>query len=174
TACTVASFGALARAWLGRGAGLPWRTASIFWLGLALGILVKGPMVPLFVGLPMLVLSAKARSARWLLALRPWHGLALTLLIVAPWFAAIAWKSGGAFFSEAVGHDMLAKVGGAKEKHWGPPGAYAIAFFATFWPGAAFAALAIPFAWRARGEDAVALLLAAIVPAWLTFEAVPT
>ena len=174
TACTVASLGALARAWLGRGGTLPRRVSLLFWLGLALGILVKGPMVPLFVGLPALGLSLKARSGRWLFALRPGAGLALTLLVVAPWFLAIAWKSGGAFFTEAVGQDMLAKVGAAKEKHWGPPGAYAIAFFGTFWPGAAFAALAIPFAWAARARDDVAFLLLSIVPAWLVFEAVPT
>ena len=179
-ACATASFGALARAWLGRArlergrgpAGLG--TALVFWLGLALGILVKGPMVPLFAGLAALVLCLREGSARWLLDLRPRLGLALTLAVVAPWFAAIAWKSGGAFFGEAVGRDMIGKVGGAAEKHGAPPGAYALAFFATFWPGAAFAALSIPFAWRARGEEAVALLLAWIVPMWLIFEAVPT
>ncbi|WP_411903627.1 ArnT family glycosyltransferase [Methylorubrum thiocyanatum] len=180
TACSVAAFGALARAWLGR-ARLERRrgpaslgTALVFWLGLALGILVKGPMVPLFAGLTALVLCLREGSARWLLDLRPRLGLALTLAVVAPWFLAIAWKSGGAFFGEAVGRDMLGKVGTGAEKHWGPPGAYALAFFATFWPGAAFAALAIPFAWRQRGEEAVALLLAWIVPMWLIFEAVPT
>lgn len=180
TACAVASLGALARAWLGR-ARLERRrgpasvsTAVIFWLGLAIGILIKGPMVPFFAGLAALVLCLREGSARWLADLRPRLGLALVLLVVAPWFVAIAWKSGGAFFGEAVGKDMLGKVGGAAEKHWGPPGAYALAFFATFWPGAAFAALAIPFAWRARGEDAVALLLAWIVPAWLIFEGLPT
>ncbi|TXM73050.1 glycosyltransferase family 39 protein [Methylobacterium sp. WL103] len=175
TACSVASLGALARAWLGRSGPGPSTAGRLaFWLGLALGILVKGPMVPLFVGLPMLALSWKARSGRWILSLRPWSGLAIVALIVAPWFLAIAWRSGGAFFTEAVGHDMLAKVGSAKEKHWAPPGTYALVFFATYWPGAAFAALAIPFAWRRRGDDAVAFLLASIVPAWAMFEAVPT
>jgi 4-amino-4-deoxy-L-arabinose transferase-like glycosyltransferase len=180
TACSAAAFGALARAWLGR-ARLERRrgpaslgTALVFWLGLALGILVKGPMVPLFAGLTALVLCLREGSARWLLDLRPRLGLVLTLAVVAPWFLAIAWKSGGAFFGEAVGRDMLGKVGSGAEKHWGPPGAYALAFFATFWPGAAFAALAIPFAWRQWGEEAVALLLAWIVPMWLIFEAVPT
>ncbi len=179
-ACTVAAMGALARAYLGR-AQLERRRgpattvdAAVFWLALALGILIKGPMVPLFVGLTLAVLGLRDRSLRWLADLRPLPGLAVTLLIVAPWFLAIAWKSGGAFYGEAVGHDMLAKVGGGAEKHWGPPGAYALAFFATFWPGAAFAALAIPFAWRSRGEDATAFLLAWIVPAWVLFEAVPT
>jgi 4-amino-4-deoxy-L-arabinose transferase-like glycosyltransferase len=176
-ACATASLGALARAWLapprdGRPATGP--VFAAFWLGMALGILVKGPMVPLFVALPALGLSIRARSGRWLLSLRPLPGLALTLLLVAPWFAAIAWKSGGAFYAEAVGHDMLGKVGGAAERHWGPPGAYAFAFFATFWPGAAFAAMSLPFAWRARREPAVAYLVATVLPAWLIFEAVPT
>ncbi|MBB2962142.1 glycosyltransferase family 39 protein [Methylobacterium sp. R2-1] len=180
TACSVAAFGALARAWLGR-ARLERRrgpaslgTALVFWLGIALGILVKGPMVPLFAGLAALVLCLREGSARWLLDLRPRLGLLITLVVVAPWFLAIAWKSGGAFFGEAVGRDMLGKVGSGAEKHWGPPGAYALAFFATFWPGAAFAVLSIPFAWARRGEEAVALLLAWIVPMWLIFEAVPT
>ena len=175
-ACTTASLGALARTWLasrdGRATTGP--VFAAFWLGLALGILVKGPMVPLFVALPALGLSVVARSGRWLLALRPLPGLALTLLLVAPWFVAIAWKSGGAFYAEAVGHDMLGKVGGAAERHGGPPGAYALAFFATFWPGAAFAAMSLPFAWRARREAACAFLIAAVLPAWLIFEAVPT
>lgn len=175
-ACATASLGALARTWLAArdGRTRPGPVFAAFWLGLALGILVKGPMVPLFVALPALILSVRARSGRWLLALRPLPGLALTLLLVAPWFAAIAWKSGGAFYSEAVGHDMLGKVGGAAERHWGPPGAYALAFFATFWPGAAFAAMSLPFAWRARREPAIAFLIAAVLPAWLIFEAVPT
>ncbi len=186
TACATAGLGALARVWLGR---LPPSSAAeghsrsgegdhvaflAFWLGLAVGILVKGPMVPLFVALPALFLSWKARSARWLLPLRPWSGLALTLVLVAPWFVAITLKSGGAFYAEAVGKDMLGKVGGAAERHWGPPGAYTIAFFATFWPGAAFAAMGLPLAWRERRTDATAFLIAAVLPAWLIFEAVPT
>ncbi len=186
TACATASLGALARVWLGRsasssaGEGTPRSGVGghavflAFWLGLAVGILVKGPMVPLFVALPALFLSWKARSARWLLPLRPWAGLALTLVLVAPWFVAITLKSGGAFYAEAVGKDMLGKVGGAAERHWGPPGAYTIAFFATFWPGAAFAAMGLPLAWRERRTDAFAFLIATVLPAWLIFEAVPT
>ncbi|UMY19078.1 glycosyltransferase family 39 protein [Methylobacterium organophilum] len=172
-ACAAAAMGGLARAFL-RPEPLSRRGGALFWVFFALGVLVKGPMVPLFVGLAALVLSWRARSARWLLRLRPLPGLALTLLVVAPWFVAIAWRTAGAFYGEAVGHDMLGKVGGGAERHWGPPGAYALAFFATFWPGAAFAALAIPFAWRERRTEAVAFLLAWIVPAWLLFEAVPT
>ncbi|GJE18586.1 ArnT family glycosyltransferase [Methylobacterium marchantiae] len=180
TACSVAAMGALARVWLGRispgrARGRPdLTTLLVFWLAMAIGILVKGPMVPLFVGLAAVALSVKQRSGLWLMDLRPGFGLVLTLVIVAPWFVAIAWKSGGAFFGEAVGHDMLGKVGGAAEKHGAPPGTYLVVFFATFWPGAAFAALAAPFAFANRRDDATAFLIAWIVPAWLLLEAVPT
>lgn len=175
TACAIAVMGGLARAYLGRGASiLPKRTLAIFWLGFAAGILIKGPLVLMFAGLTAAILSYRERSARWLLPLKPWLGGLFTLLVVLPWFIAIAFKSGGAFFSEAVGHDMLGKVGTAQKYHWAPPGFYLLSFFATFWPGAILAAIAVPFAWVHRREDPVAFCLAWIVPSWLIFEAVPT
>ena len=175
TACSVAVMGGLARAYLSRGAGvLPRRALLIFWVGFALGILVKGPLILMFAGLTGAILSYRERSARWLLALRPGLGAVFTLLVVLPWFVAITLKTGGAFYSEAVGHDMLGKVGTAQKYHWAPPGFYLVSFFATFWPGAILAAIAVPFAWKHRRDEPVAFALAWIVPSWLIFEAVPT
>lgn len=175
SACSVAAFGALARIYLCRASGeRRHRTALIFWFAIAIGILVKGPMVPMFVGLAALILSIRERSARWLLAARPGLGLILTLVVVAPWFVAIALKTGGTFFTEAVGKDMLAKVGSGTEKHWAPPGTYLVATFATYWPGAAFAALSLPYAWVHRRDDAIAILAAWVLPSWLVFEIVAT
>ncbi len=175
TACSVAVMGGLARAYLSRGAGvLPRRALLIFWTGFALGILIKGPLVLMFAGLAAAVLSYRERSARWLLTLRPWLGLLFTLVVVLPWFVAIALKSGGEFFAASVGKDMLGKVGTAQKYHWAPPGFYLLSFFATFWPGAILAAIAVPFAWIHRREEPVAFALAWIVPSWIVFEAVPT
>jgi 4-amino-4-deoxy-L-arabinose transferase-like glycosyltransferase len=174
-ACCVAALGALARAYLSREtARLSLPTVLAFWSAVALGILVKGPMVVLFAGLPAAALSVRERSARWLGSLRPVTGVLVTLAIVAPWFVAIALRSSGAFFVEAVGHDMLGKVGTAQTYHWAPPGFYALAFFGTFWPAAILAAIAAPFAWANRREDGFAVLLAWILPAWLVLETVPT
>src|SRR3954452_11983281 len=174
-ACSVAAMGALARAWLARRRErLPTATVLIFWGAVAAGILIKGPMTPLFVGLCAAVLSIRERSARWLLGLRPGLGVLLTLAVVAPWFMAIAVKTGGAFYEAAVGDDMLGKVTTGQQKHWGPPGYYTVAFLATFWPAAGFALLAIPPVWRRRREDAFAFLLAWVVPSWLLFEVVST
>lgn len=173
-ACSVAAMGGLARAYLSRGVGiLPLSTLLAFWLGIAVGVLVKGPMVLMFVGLAAGILSYRERSARWLLVLKPWQGLLFTLLVALPWFVAIAIKSHGEFYEASVGQDMFNKVSGTQKVHWAPPGFYLLAFFATFWPGAVLAAIAVPFAWRNRRDDAVAFALAWIIPSWIVFEVVP-
>lgn len=177
-ACAVASMGALARVWLDWTRSLPFvpsrHTWLVFWGATAVAILVKGPIVPMVWGLAILVLSLSQRSFRWLGPLHFGRGLLLCLLVALPWFLAIAWKTGGSFFAESVGQDMLGKVAEGQEKHWGPPGLYLLIFFGTYWPAAAFAAMAVPFAWARRREPQVLFLLAWIVPSWLVFEAVPT
>ncbi|MEN5080982.1 glycosyltransferase family 39 protein [Bosea sp. TWI1241] len=177
-ACAVATMGALARAWLDWTRSLAFVPSRwnwlVFWSATALALLVKGPIVPMVWGLAVVVLSLRERTLRWFYALKPGRGLLLCLVVVLPWFVAIALKTGGDFFSESVGKDMLGKVGEGQEKHWGPPGLYLVLFFGTYWPAAALAAMAIPFAWLRRREPQVVFLLAWIVPSWLVFEAVPT
>ncbi|WP_186417453.1 glycosyltransferase family 39 protein [Bosea sp. CS1GBMeth4] len=177
-ACAVASMGALARAWLDWTRSLAFVPSRhnwlVFWSATALGLLIKGPIVPMVWGLATLVLAIRERSLRWFAPLRPGLGLLLCLVVVLPWFVAIAVKTGGDFFAESVGKDMLAKVGEGQEKHWGPPGLYLLLFFGTYWPSAALAAMAVPFAWVKRREPQILFLIAWIVPSWLVFEAVPT
>ncbi len=145
-----------------------------FWLAMGLGILVKGPITPMIVFVPALALSLRERSGRWLLPLKPWLGVLIVAVIIAPWLTAIAIKTGGSFFADSVGKDMLGKVGQGQERHWGPPGLYATLFWATAWPLSVFMALAFRFTWKERSDDAVAFLLAWIIPSWIIFEAVQT
>lgn len=177
-ACAVATMGALARTWLDWTRSLAFVPSRwnwlVFWSATALGLLIKGPIVPMVWGLAVIVLSLAQGTLRWLRPLRFGLGLLLCLVVVAPWFAVIAWKTGGSFFAESVGNDMLGKVAEGQEKHWGPPGLYLLIFFGTYWPAAAFAAMAVPFAWARRREPQILFLLAWIIPSWLVFEAVPT
>ena len=173
-ACSVAAMGALARAYLGRFDRLKTSTIVIFWLAVAGGVLIKGPLVIMFAGFATAILSWRERSLAWFRALKPGLGFLFVLLVVLPWFVAIAVKSGGAFYSKAVGDDMLGKVTTGQQQHFAPPGFYIVAFFATFWPGALLGAIAVPFAWVNRREDWLAFCLAWIIPSWLVFEAVPT
>jgi len=174
----VAAMGALARAYLApRQAGvaiLSPTLPAIFWTALAAGILIKGPLIVLFVGLTAVSLSIFDRSARWLAALRPLAGLAWLLLLVLPWFVAIYLRAGNAFLADAVTKDVLAKILSAEESHSGPPGLYFVLFFAAFHPGSILAAPAAPSVWATRREPAIRFLLAWLVPSWILFELIPT
>ncbi|WP_348931990.1 glycosyltransferase family 39 protein [Aquabacter sp. CN5-332] len=169
---TLASMGALARAYMSR--PLPAKgeigLAALFWTAMAAGILVKGPLAPMFVGLPILVLAIADRSAAFMRVLMPLPGLLWCALLCLPWFIAIYYVTGGAFYEHAVGVDMLGKVAEGAEGHWGPPGTYLLAAWGTFWPAIVLVAMAVPFAWRNRRERGVKFLLALVVPSWLVFE----
>ena len=173
-----AAMGAMARVYLSwqRGedpAHPPWSWPAIFWTALAGGILLKGPLILMFVGLTIAVLAYFDRSVAWLGRMRPLWGLMWLLVLVLPWFVAIFWRAGEAFFSDSIGGDMLSKLA-AQESHGAPPGVYLLLFWVTFWPGAPLAAMAAPAVWRARREPGALFLLAWVIPSWIVFEAVLT
>ena len=141
---------------------------------MGVGILIKGPIVPMVVGLAAVVLAVVERNVRWLGRLRPWPGILIALAIALPWLIAIMISSHGAFLTQSLGNDMAAKLSGGQESHGAPPGAYLAMFPVTFWPGSLFALLALPWVWRNRRDRGVIFCLAWIVPSWLVFEAVPT
>ena len=174
----VAAMGAMARVYLSwqRGedpARPPWSSPAIFWTALAGGILLKGPLILMFVGLTIAVLAILDRSAVWLWRMRPVWGLTWLLVLVLPWFVAIFWRAGDAFFADSIGGDMLSKLA-AQESHGAPPGLYLLLFWVTFWPGAPLAGMAAPAVWRARREPGAQFLLAWLIPSWIVFEAVLT
>ena len=174
----VAAMGAMARVYLSwqRGedpAHPPWSWPAIFWTALAGGILLKGPLILMFVGLTIVTLAILDRSSAWLWRLRPVWGLMWVLVLVLPWFVAIFWRAGDAFFADSIGGDMLSKLS-AQESHGAPPGVYLLLFWVTFWPGAALAGMAAPAVWRARREPGAQYLLAWLVPSWIVFELVLT
>ncbi|KYG19374.1 glycosyl transferase [Bradyrhizobium sp. AT1] len=176
--CVTAAMGAMARAYLSWQRAEdethpPWSWPAIFWTALAVGILIKGPLILMFAGLTIVTLAIVDRDASWLWKLRPVWGLMWMLVLVLPWFVAIFWRAGDAFFADSVGGDMLSKLG-AQESHGAPPGLYLALFWITFWPGAPLAAMAAPAVWRARREPGAQFLLAWLIPSWIVFEAVLT
>jgi 4-amino-4-deoxy-L-arabinose transferase-like glycosyltransferase len=170
----VVAMAGLAHAWIPRAVALPRRYWLPFWIALGAGILIKGPIILLVAGLAALALSVRDRSLAWLLRLRPWPGIAITLAITLPWLIAITVSSHGAFFSQSLGNDLASKLAGGQESHGAPPGMYLAEFPVVFWPGSLFALLALPWMWRNRRDRAVFFCLAWILPAWIVFEAVPT
>src|SRR3954451_3815389 len=75
----VATMGAMARIYLGERRTVPglagWTLPAIFWTALAAGILIKGPLIVMFVVLTIMALAVTDRSVGWLTGLRPVAGL---------------------------------------------------------------------------------------------------
>jgi 4-amino-4-deoxy-L-arabinose transferase-like glycosyltransferase len=171
-ACILSSTGFLARAYLRQtitlGGGI------LFWTACGTGILVKGPMIALVVGSTVLTLCVLDRSTAWLKALRPVLGLGWLVLMVLPWFIAIAIVSDGEFYRVAIGQSLLGKVAVGQQGHGAPPGLYFLLYWMTFWPAAGLAVTAFPWVWQNRGEPVVRFCLAWLVPTWLVFELITT
>ena len=180
-AAILAAQWALARAWMAANPGTArgpvpagTGTALAFWLAIGAGVLVKGPVILMITGLTALALSVWQWRGRWLLALKPLWGVPLALAIIVPWFIAIHFATDGAFWKEALGRDLLSKIGQGQEAHGGPPGLYLGLVFVTFWPAAALLGMAALAAWRGRRAPAVQFCLAWIIPNWIVFELVAT
>jgi 4-amino-4-deoxy-L-arabinose transferase-like glycosyltransferase len=177
-ATAVLAQGALARTYLAARGGevAPPRTAFWqFWVAEAVAILIKGPIVPLVSVLTIGTLAIFDRDRRWLRDLRPLAGLAIVLLIAAPWIVAITMKVGWDFWQQSVGKDMLGKVTGGRESHGFPPGYYVLTYSLFLWP---FGALALEGGLAAlarfRTDPRLRFLLAWYLPWWIACELLPT
>jgi len=148
--------------------------AAMFWLAVGAGLMIKGPIILLFVGLTALALGLLERRWRWLMRLYPLPGAVLALALGAPWFIAIMAKSGGTFAQQSLGHDLLGKILGPQEGHAGWPGYYVVTLFLGFWPFTLPIGLAIFRLLHRRQDPAIRFCLAWLVPSWLVLELVPT
>lgn len=152
--------------------------AVILWISLGAGILIKGPIAPLISILTIVTLAIvdKRRSAKstWLKNLYPIIGIPILLLIITPWFLAINKVSGGTFWSDSVGKDLVTKIVSAQESHGFPPGFYLLLFPILFFPGSLFLFKNIKSIWGKRESRVVTFLLSWIIPSWIFFELMPT
>ncbi len=171
-ACILGATGFLARAYLRQTITLA--AAILFWTACGAGILIKGPMIALVVGSTAAALCVLDRSTAWLKALRPVLGLGWLVLLVLPWFVAIALVSKGEFYRIAVDQNLLGKVAAGQQGHGAPPGIYFLLYWVTFWPAAGLSLTTFPWVWRNRGEPQVRFCLAWLVPTWLVFELITT
>ncbi len=172
-ATILATQAVLARLWM---ATRPpaWWLAYAFWGALGLGVLIKGPMALLVPGFTVLVLSLWQRKAQWVQPLARRGPIVLALALVLPWVIAITVKTGGTFWVDSMGVDLLPKMSAGQEGKGAPPGTHALATVFTLWPATAVLVLALPRLWQARRDAATVFLLAWLIPSWLVFEAVPT
>ena len=167
---------ALARIYLATRAGeAPRRSHKLlFWLGLGLSILIKGPIGLIVVVPAILLLSLWDRNVKWLARLGWGWGLPLVALIVGPWAIAITIATDGGFWREAIAGDLAPKIAGGHESHGAPPGYYLLGALVMFFPATLMLPAALSTAWSRRAEPAVRFLVCWLVPAWIIFELTPT
>lgn len=147
-----------------------WHMPVLFWTALGIGILIKGPIILLVLASTLLWLRLSDKSLQWFNCLKPWYGLLYLLLLVLPWFVAIALQSHGTFMTESAGRDLFAKLWQGQDRGILPPGVHLLAFPILFFPFSLFALLAIPDIWENRKTPAVKFCLGWIVPTWIIFE----
>ena len=178
----------------GRPVPLGWATA--FWLGIAAGVMTKGPITPLVAGLAIAALSFFGRSWRWTLGLRPLLGLMIVTGAVGPWVYAVAGQVGFANYLRLIWQESAGRAAGSSEGHFGPPGMHLILLVVLFWPGSLATAKGVVEAlrdgWPRRAQGVTALpwwrrvwnalidrrigkpidafLLAWALPSWVFFE----
>ena len=155
------------------GVAAPGWAPYLLWASLGAGLLIKGPITPLVVGLTAIGLWAFGFWRGMWRQVRPLVGIPLMIAIAAPWFIAIV-LADPEFVRESAGHDFFKKLISFQETHGAPPGYYLLASLATFAPGSLFMGAALWWAWRLRREREMALCFFWLIPFWLILEIVPT
>ncbi|KZL06437.1 glycosyltransferase family 39 protein [Pseudovibrio sp. Ad26] len=173
-ACVMLSQGALARVWTAQQSKALWTYAMLFWFGLALGTLIKGPIILMVCGLTILSLSVWERRVSWLGGLAPISGFLLFLALVTPWLVAIYIETSGAFFRDALGADLWGKVGTGRESHGAPPLTHLLISFVIFWPIPSFLLVIFKGIRQELNQVCYRFLLCWLIPSWVIFELVST
>jgi 4-amino-4-deoxy-L-arabinose transferase-like glycosyltransferase len=174
--CTTLALAALARLYAEAHDGPPAgrRAWLLFWIGLAVGTLVKGPIAPLIAALTIVALVVVDRRPAWLARLNWIWGLVILMTIVGPWAGAVTVATDGAFWSAALSSDLAPKLAGGQETHGAPPGYHTLLAPILMFPMTLMLPAAAVTAWRRWREPGVRFALAWLIPTWLVFEALPT
>ena len=155
--------------------------AALFWIALALGVLVKGPVAPLVAALTLLTLGVWERRWTWMRRLIWWPGPLLAALIVAPWFIAISLETSGRFFFDMMFGDVAPKIARGDEGHFAIPGYHLFLLAFLIFPATYALPAAGRLAWetvRAPRADAahanLRFLIAWAASIMIFFELAPT
>lgn len=146
----------------------------VFWAALGAGVLIKGPLAPLVIGVTVLALGLIERRGAWLRPLAHGPAMVLAAVIALPWYIAISVVSDGAFLAQAVGRDLVPKLTGGVESHGAWPGYYLALTAVMAWPAVLFLWPAMTGLRQAWAAPSVRFLVAWAAPSFIIFELVPT
>jgi 4-amino-4-deoxy-L-arabinose transferase-like glycosyltransferase len=112
----------------------------LFFAGLAMGLLAKGPVALVLIGFPLAVWTVVCGRIRQVFQGLPWiKGTLLTLVLALPWYVAAEWKTPGFLEYFLVGeHWNRFLVSGWKGDLYGTAHARPRGTIWIYWLGAAF------------------------------------
>lgn len=192
---TTLALAAMARIYLSTRGGPPvtWRSKLLFWIGIAVATLDKGPVGPLAALLAGLALwiwalvgsyragdrgqtlaAAVAAEMAFVRKLSWGWGLLLVLVVCGPWAWAITVSTDGGFWGSAISGDLAPKLAGGQERHGGPFGYHALIASVLVFPATILLPGGLVTAWKHRAEPGLRFALCWLIPTWLMFELLPT
>ena len=145
-----------------------------FWLFMAIGILVKGPIAPLIALTTIAGLTLLDRQVKWLVHLAFIRGIFILAIITLPWVVAVSYQTDGAFLDIAIRGDFISKVQSGQESHGAPFGTYFGLLGLLFFPGIAFAGFLFTQGRDMLRHPASRFCFAWLAGYWLVIELVPT
>ncbi len=152
-----------------------WKWNVLFWLAVALGVLLKGPPILILTGGLWLFLAAFHPERKRLIGTHPWVFLPLALLPLLAW-GVVAWQRDSGFITWLIDWYILKRMSGSVLGQTGPPGYYLAVFllsFLVFLP--VFPAALWDLIRRMRERESNALILVGwLVFGWLFYEILPS
>lgn len=148
----------------------------LFWTGIALGMLTKGPQILIPFSVLILALTISNYDRRIILKLQPWLYLPISLIPIFLW-GFMSWQvDDGEFISWMIDWYILRRVGGSVLGQSGPPGYFFIVFLVAMVPFlmAWFGVLRKIVLRNFNLKTFEGFLILWLLAAWLPFEFIPS
>ncbi len=151
------------------------KSLLIFYIGLALGILVKGPPMLLWAGFFWILLFLFYPDRKKIIRTHPWFWGIPSILPFFLWIY-MAWKQNPDFVKWWIDWYILKRTHSAVLGQTGPPGTYFILFFLFGLAYLPLIGLAVVFIWKNVKNSAseIRYLILWFIAGWLPYEFLPS
>jgi len=176
-----------------------WLLPGLFWAAITAGVLAKGPIAPMVVGMTIVFLGWFGKDWSPLKRLHWPLGLLFVACVVGAWAGVVVQHFGLANYLKILNREVLLRATvGSVEGHFAPPGTHTVLLAVLMWPGSLLTAwgvvravkLGLPRRERAgapgsvtgrivrtvfdrhKGKRGEFYCLAWLLPGWIAFELV--
>lgn len=130
-------------------AAAAWYWPALFWAGLTAGVLAKGPVAPMIVGLTLGWYIWGTRDWAGVSRLRWISGLSCLIMLVGAWAAMVIRQIGMGEALRTLNSEFFVRATlGSQEGHFAPPGTHLVLSAVLLWPGSLLTLWAVIRAFR--------------------------